>query len=151
MEIKVEGKNKKYASYLKECYSGKFSDLSTFLLFKYEYILFNKTDNSFSINMNKISIDSLLHLEILGKLISLLGEKPDLVPIDVIKNFYFNDKTTLLELNIRLIKEKIILYTNTMNNIEDKYIKDILKNFITEEIKNLKILELLQLKNKKKL
>lgn len=151
MEIKVEGKNKKYASYLKECYSGKFSDLSTFLLFKYEYILFNKTDNSFSINMNKISIDSLLHLEILGKLISLLGEKPDLVPVDVIKNFYFNDKTTLLELNIRLIKEKIILYTNTMNNIEDKYIKDILKNFITEEIKNLKILELLQLKNKKKL
>jgi bacterioferritin len=151
VEIKVEGKNKKYASYLKECYSGKFSDLSTFLLFKYEYILFNKTDNSFSINMNKISIDSLLHLEILGKLISLLGEKPDLVPVDVIKNFYFNDKTTLLELNIRLIKEKIILYTNTMNNIEDKYIKDILKNFITEEIKNLKILELLQLKNKKKL
>ena len=38
MEIKVEGKSKKYAELLKENYSGKFSDLSSFLLYKYEYV-----------------------------------------------------------------------------------------------------------------
>jgi len=142
------GKNKKNAEYLKKCYCGKNSDLSSFLLFKYEYILFNKTDSSFSLNMNKLSSDSLIHLEILGKLISLLGEKPDLIPNENLHSCYFNDKNTLLEINIRLTKEKIIQYTKALNEIDDIYIKEILNKFITEERKNLKILEILQLKNK---
>lgn len=148
MEIKVEGKNKKYAEYLKECFNGKFSDLSTFSLFKYQYMYFNKNDNLFSLNMNKFSNDSLLHLEIIGKLISLLGEQPELIIDNFINQFYITDKKTLLEINIRLTKEKIILYTKNLNRIEDKYIKEILKKFIIEERKNLEILELLQLKNK---
>ena len=148
MEIKVEGKNKKYANYLKESYCGKDSDFTSFLLFKYEYIIFNKNDNIFSLNMNKLSNDSLLHLEVLGKLIILLGEKPDLIPINNIDKFFIADKKILLELNIRLTKQKIILYTENLNRIEDHYIKDILKNFIEEERKNLRILELLRLKNK---
>lgn len=148
MEIKIEGKSKKYANYLKECYSGKYSDLTTFLLFKYEYIYFSKIDNSFSLNMNKLSNDSLSHLEIIGKLISLLGETPNLITHDVVDNIFLCDKITLLEINIRLTKEKIILYTKNMERIEDIYIKDILKKFIIEERKNLKILEIIQLKNK---
>lgn len=148
MEIKVEGKNKKYASLLLDCFNGKFSDFTTFLLFKYEYIMFSKIDNSFSINMNKISNDSLSHLEIVGKLINLLGEKITFIPNPIINKIFLYDKTTLLELNIRLTKEKIILYTKNLELIEDKYIHDILENFIIEERKNLKILEILQLKNK---
>lgn len=148
MEIKVEGKNKKYANYLKECYSGKYSDLTSFLLYKYEYILFSKIDSSFALNMNKLSVDSLAHIEIVGKLISLLGEKPTLLPNNYINQIFLEDKTTLLEMNIRLTKEKIILYTKNINQIEDSYIKEILTNFIVEERKNLKILEVLQLKNK---
>ena len=148
MEIKVEGKNKKYADFLMENYCGKYSDLTSFLLFKYEYILFNKTDNSFSLNMGKLSADSLSHLEIIGKLIALLGNNPKLIPNDSINNFYFTDKTTLLEMNIRLTKEKIISYSKNLNLIDDIYIREILKTFIVEERKNLKILEILQLKNK---
>ena len=148
MEIKVEGKNKKYAKYLRECYSGKYSDLTTFLLFKYEYIYFNKDDSSFSLNMNKLSSDSLSHLEIFGKLISLLGDKPDMIVNNEISKIYLEDKGILLEINIRLTKQKIILYTENLNRIDDSYIKEILKNFIVEERKNLKILEILQLKNK---
>ena len=148
MEIKVEGKSKKYANSLKECYCGKDSDLTSFLLFKYEFIYFNKDDKVFSINMNKLSNDSLTHLEVFGKLISLLGEKPELVPIKNIEKFFLNDKNVLLEVNIRLIKQKIILYTEKINEINDHFIKDILENFIIEERKNLKILEILQLKNK---
>lgn len=148
MEIKVEGKNKKYANYLKECYSGKSSDLTTFFLFKYEYILFNRIDNSFALNMNKLSSDSLSHLEIIGKMIYMLGEKPDLIPNNYVNQMFFDDKTTLLELNIRLTKEKIILYTNNLNRINDQYIKETLGKFILEERKNLKILEIIQLKNK---
>ncbi len=148
MEKKVEGKSKKYANSLKECYCGKDSDLTSFLLFKYEYIYFNKDDKVFSINMNKLSNDSLTHLEVFGKLISLLGEKPELVPIKNIEKFFLNDRKVLLEVNIRLIKQKIILYTKKLNEINDHFIKDILENFIIEERKNLKILEILQLKNK---
>ena len=44
MEIKVQGKNKKYSELLKLSYCGKFSDLTTFLLFRYESYLFHKTD-----------------------------------------------------------------------------------------------------------
>lgn len=148
MEIKVEEKSKKYANYLKECYCGRDSDLTTFLLFKYEYIFFNNIDSLFALNMNKLSNDSLLHLEIFGKLISLLGEKPDLNINNNINQIFLTDKTILLELSIRLTKRKIILYTENLNKIEDKYIKEILKNFIIEERKNLKILEIIQLKNK---
>ena len=51
MEIKVEGKSKKYAELLKDNYSGKFSDLSSFLLYKYEYVYFSKSDSSFALNI----------------------------------------------------------------------------------------------------
>ena len=150
MQINVERKNKKYASLLKEIYNGKSSDLSTFLLFKYEYIYFFKVDNSFSTNMNKLANDSLLHVEIIGKLITLLGDNPKLEVNNHINQFFVNDIRLLLEINIRLTKEKIILYSNCLNKINDIYIKEILEKFIIEERKNLKILEILQLKNKVK-
>lgn len=150
MQINVERKNKKYASLLKEVYNGKFSDLTTFILFKYQYFYFFRIDNSFSNNMNKLSNDSLLHLEIIGKIITLLGDDPKPVINDYINQFFRCDIRLLLEINIRLTKEKIILYTNCLNKINDAYIKEILEKFIIEERKNLKILEILQLKNKVK-
>ena len=64
---------------------------------------------------------------------------------------YLDTKIKLIEVNIRVIKEKIILYTKHLNEIDDIYIKDILKNFIIEERKNLEIMELLQLKAKREL
>ena len=63
MEIKVEEKNRKYGNYLKEILCGKDSDLVTFLLFKYEYMYFNKSDNLFASNMNKLSNDRLYELK----------------------------------------------------------------------------------------
>ena len=146
MEIKVQGKNKKYVELLMEIYKGKFSDLTTFLLFRYESYIFNNKDSYFSSNMLKLSNDSLDHLDILGKIINLLGGKPEYIFNDI---FYDIDKEKLIEINIRLIKEKIILYTKNLNEIEDIYIKDILKNFIIEERKNLEIMELIQLKYKR--
>lgn len=151
MEIKVEGKSKKYAELLKNSRSGRFGDLSSFLLYKYEYALFSKLDPSFALNMNNLASDSLSHLEIFGKLITLLGGKPDYSNFIINDLFYLDSKTKLIEVNIRITKEKIILYTNTLNNINDKYIKEILRKFIIEERKNLEILELLQLKAKREL
>ena len=149
MEIKVQGKNKKYSELLKLSYCGKFSDLTTFLLFRYESYLFHKTDSYFSNNMSKISNDSLIHLDIFGRLITLLGGIPNQIDFNINNIFYNEDKEKLIEINIRLIKEKIILYTNNLNQIDDEYIKEILSNFIVEERKNLEILELLQLKYKR--
>ncbi|MBQ3475634.1 MAG: hypothetical protein IJH20_05640 [Bacilli bacterium] len=149
MEIKVQGKNKKYSELLKLSYCGRFSDLTTFLLFRYESYLFNKTDSYFSSNMLKISNDSLIHLDIFGRLITLLGGIPNQIDFNINDIFYNEDKEKLIEINIRLIKEKIILYTNNLNQIDDDYIKEILSSFIVEERKNLEILELLQLKYKR--
>ena len=149
LEIKVQNKNKKYAELLKENYSGKFSDLVTFLFFKYQNYLFSNVDNFFSNNMGKISNDSLSHLEIFGRIISLLGDTPDFNNFEYNKVYYINEKEKLIEIDIRIIKEKIIKYTKNMNLINDEYIKEILKNFIIEERKNLEILEMIQLKYKK--
>lgn len=149
MEIKVEGKNKKYIELLKENYCGKFSDLTTFLLFKYEYEYFNNQDSYFSNNMNKLASDSLIHMEIFGRLITLLGGSPQYSNINVNDIYYVLEKDKLIEVNIRLTKEKIISYTNNLNLIDDNYIKDILNSFIIEERKNLEILEMLQLKYKR--
>lgn len=150
MEIKVEEKNKKYSEILKKNNCSNFGDLSSFLLYKYETYLFSETDTFFSSNMNKLSNDSLTHLEIFGRLISLLGGIPNYSGFIINEIYYNNDKEKLIEVNIRLTKEKIIQYTKSLNEIEDKYIKEILTNFIVEERKNLEILELLQLKYKNK-
>jgi rubrerythrin len=149
MEIKVQGKNKKYSELLLLNYCSKFSDLTTFLLFKYEYYLFYKTDTYYSSNMNKLANDSLIHLDIFGKLITLLGGVPNFNSFKINELFYETNKEKLIEINIRVIKEKIILYTNHLNQIDDDYIKEILTNFIIEERKNLEIVELLKIKYKR--
>ena len=149
MEIKVESKNKNYADILKENYCGKFSDLNTFLIYKFQYIFFNNDDNYFASNMNKFSNDSLTHFEIFGKLINLLGEVPTFDNLLINEIYYVTDKEKAIEVNIRLTKEKIISYTKSLNLIKDEYIKEILTSFIIEERKNLEILEILQLKYKR--
>lgn len=149
MEIKVEEKNKKYAEILKKNYVSRFGDLTSFLLYKYEVYKFNEIDHYFSSNMNKFSKDSLTHFGIIGRLISMLGGNPNHNGFSIQEIFYEEDKEKLLEVNIRLTKEKIIMYTNNMNEIEDKYINEILKNFIVEERKNLEILEMMQYRYKR--
>ena len=149
MEIKVEGKSKKYADSLKEIYTSKFSDLTSFLLYKYETYLFVETDSYFSSNMNKLSNDSYAHLEIIGRIITKLGGSPNHIGFTTYDIFYIDDKEKLIEINIRITKEKIILYTKKLNEIDDNYIKEILTNFIVEERKNLEILEIIQLKYKR--
>ena len=149
MDIKVEGKNKKYAELLKQNYASKFSDLTSFLLYKYENYLFSESDYYFSNNMNKLSNDSLTHFEIFGRLIKMLGGEPNHKDFVINDIFYETDKDKLIEVNIRLTKEKIISYTKNLNEINDKCIKEVLTNFIVEERKNLEILEILQLKYKK--
>ena len=149
MEIKVEEKNKKYAEILKKNYVSRFGDLTSFLLYKYETYKFNEIDHYFSSNMNKFSKDSLTHFGIIGRLISMLGGNPNHDGFSIQEIFYEEDKEKLLEVNIRLTKEKIIMYTNNINEIEDKYINEILKNFIVEERKNLEILEMMQYRYKR--
>ena len=149
MEIKVEGKNKKYAEFLKQIYCSNFGDLTSFLLYRYENYLFSETDTYFSNNMSKFASDSLAHLEIFGRLIAMLGGKPDYEGFVINDIFYIEDKEKLIEIDIRVTKEKIILYTKNLNEIDDEFIKKILTTFIVEERKNLEILELLQLKYKK--
>ena len=150
MDIKVEGKNKKYAELIKKNYCSKFSDLTSFLLYKYENYLFSETDTYFSNNINKLSNDSLAHLEIFGRIITMLGDIPNFNNYNIDEIFFLEDKEKLIEVNIRLTKEKIILYNKNLNEIDDQYIKNILTNFIVEERKKLEILELLQLRYKKK-
>ena len=139
MEIKVEGKNKKYSELVKDIYCGKFSDLTSFLFFKYLSYLYRNSDSYFSNNMSKISSDS-------G--ITLLGGIPSFNNFINDEKYYLLEKDKLIEIGIRLIKEKIIKYTNALNMIKDNYIEEILKNFIIEERRNLEIIEVLQLKYK---
>lgn len=149
MDIIIEGKNKKYAELLKRCYISKFGDLTSFLLYKFESSLYSETDTYFSNNINKLSNDSLSHIEILGRLITLLGGVPDHIDFKTYDIFYIKDKYKLIDINIRLTKEKIILYTKCLNEIDDNNIKKILTNFIVEERKNLEILEIIRSKYKK--
>ena len=80
----------------------------------------------------------------------MLGDIPNFNDYKIDEIFFLEDKEKLIEINIRLTKEKIILYTKNLNEIDDQYIKNILTNFIVEERKNLEILELLQLRYKNK-
>lgn len=149
MQIKVEGKNTNYSKILKDNYCGKNSDLFTFLFFKCYSSFYFRSDNYLSINFNKLAGDSLDHINILGQYITLLGDLPSYELLSTNELLYVDDKEKVLELAVRLLKDKIISYTNSMNLIGDDNIKEMLSNFIVEERKNLEIIEILQLKYKR--
>lgn len=152
-EIKVEDKNLYYADLLSQDYAGDVSELTASLLYSYQHFEnFNKNEE-FSKLIEEISIVEMKHLEILGKIIKLLGKNPTYKTCESQRGncvmwssnnvIYDNNLKDMLKTDIKSEKLAIKNYEHHMNIIEDKYIKEILKRIILDEKRHLQIFETL--------
>lgn len=142
LEIKVERPNYYYARLLLEDYAGQVSELTALTqYFNHEGILFKKYPQVSKV-LNEIGLKEVSHLNILSKLIHLLGINPKYRVIRE-DNFrvwwsptYIDYEENLLEIikaNIQGEKDAIRQYEYHLSLINDKYIKELLKQIILDE------------------
>ena len=143
-EVKVEKENIYYATLLIEDYSGINSEYTSISKYVYEHIDKFKENQKFSKVLSEIAMVEMRHLNILGKIIKLLGLEPK---FNYNINGYMtswnssliNYNTNIIDMlldNIRIEKIAIANYEYHMSLIKDKYINDILKRIIEDEIKH---------------
>ena len=136
-QIKVMGKNKYYALLLKEDYVGMVSEMTAINQYLYHYFVNNDNYKDIAHMLEQISIVEMTHLEILAKLIILLGEKPIYYSNNSFWNGSYVDygSNILEQLKSDLESEykAIDNYNNDILKIDDPYIKDILKRIILDE------------------
>lgn len=139
-EINVEDKNTEYAKILLNLYSGRNSEETLFHTFFYQSLI---TDNEYKNILKQISDVEITHLEILGKLIKLLGIEPMFIFPNNIDNGFKIWNSSFI--NYEKNKEKIILeniqdkeniinsYKEAYEKINDKYIKNIINRILLDE------------------
>jgi len=152
-EIKVEGENLYYADILLNDYTGIVSETSAVFLYSYEHIYKFKENIEFSEVMEQISIVEMHHLEILGKLITLLGGNPIFKVKENYNNYltywsssfidYENNIIDMLKTNIKGEEQAIKNYKCHASIINDKYIKGILYRIIEDEEKHIECFKIL--------
>lgn len=151
-EIRVEAKNGNYARMLSLAYAGPDGELGTILSYIYgKTVSMDKKPDMLSDVLECVSITEMRHLEILAKLIYLLGEEPRFCGSN--RRMFFNTSSlTYSDDPTRIIKNAmdgesraIKLYKELSRVIDDAYIKKILERFVLDEEHHLKIFsELLQ-------
>lgn len=150
-EIKVESNNEYYAKILMEDYSGLVSEMSAITQYTYQFIDKFNFDKEFYETLENISIVEMKHLEILGKLIKLLGVDPVFKSsnncyLTYWSSSYIDYNTNIikmLEVDIKSEENAINNYIYHISLINDKYIKDILYRIIEDEKKHIECFETL--------
>lgn len=143
-EIKVERENIYYAKLLLEDYVGINGELGAITEYSYQHFeKFNEHQN-IAICLSRIAMVEMKHLEILGKLIKLLGLNPEYKYFDECENAYkywnsntINYTSNIKEMlfdDIRIEKIAIANYEYHISLINDKYIKEILNRIIEDEL-----------------
>ena len=75
-KIEVETKNYSYANLLRKAYASETSEDTAIHLYLYQSLILQEKYKDISNILKKISVVEMKHLEILGKLVLLLGVKP---------------------------------------------------------------------------
>lgn len=152
-EVMVEEKNPYYADLLSQDYAGEVSETTASLLYSYQHFDTFNSNKEFSKIIEEISIVEMKHLEMLGKIIKLLGRSPvfktcessrgDCVMWSSSNVTYDNDMIDMLKTDIRAEKMAIKNYEHHRELIDDKYIKEILSRIILDEKRHLELFEML--------
>lgn len=145
-EIKVSGKDLNLAAELMYVYAGNVSELSSVNLYMYQSFISDITSE-----LEGIAIVEMRHVEILAKLIVLLGGDPKFNSGDGLKwcsnNINYN-KNVYEFLNYNIMIEKIAIsnYKRIIDLSNDKYVKNILERIIMDEKVHIEVFERLLLK-----
>lgn len=149
-QIKVKEKNLYYGKLLLNDYAGSVSELTSWSQYLNHGGIISEQYPEIGEVLYNIGKEEMEHLQILNKLIRLLGVSPK---YRIIKEnnlriwwspSYIDYKTDVLDIlkaNIESEKNSVTQYTNHLDIIEDDYVKAILITLVLEERKHIKILE----------
>lgn len=147
-QIKVMDKNAKYLDLILQNYASSVSEFSAVSQYLYDELSILYEYKDVAKTLKGISCVEMHHLQILGQLIVLLGGKPGFY-IDNKKKNYWSGKfinydtssiTEIIALNIQGEKAAIQQYKKTIDQIQDKYIVDIINRIILDEELHIQIL-----------
>lgn len=139
-EIRVEAPNQAYLEMIMDDYAGIVSEFTAINQYLYHYFETKKYDD-LSEMFESIAINEMLHMEILSKLINLLGGRPffrggastrgnDWSPRFV---YYGCNICDMLHADLNSEFKAIKNYQEHIRLIDDKYIKKILERIILDE------------------
>lgn len=148
---RVEGPNIEYAHLLEQDYVGPVSEETAIHLYLYQHMINEKMFPEFSDLLHHIMIDEMIHLELLGETILLLGGDPKYRTIESTtgipqywKANYVNYATGLKEMLAADIESEEIAIRNYEAHremIQDRYIKELLTAIIENEKEHLHIFQ----------
>ena len=150
-KVCVEEKNSYYADLLSEDYAGGMGEVTAVMLYSYQHFSKFSTDEEFSKIIEEIANVEMLHMEMLGKIIKLLGKDPiystceasrgDCISWNANNVNYTSDLRQILKVDINSEKQAIVNYRHHLNLIDDKCIKEVLNRIILDEQHHLEIFE----------
>lgn len=152
-KIQVEEKNKLYGEILLQDYAGADSEETAIHNYLYQSVIQEKNEEIATCLKNIAEVE-MHHLQILSKLIYLLGENPKYRTIECFQEHpnywkaqYVNYEPNIekaLEIAIYNEEKAIFQYQNHIKIIQDKYIQEILKRIILDENLHIETLKNLQ-------
>ncbi|NLL01892.1 MAG: bacterioferritin [Mollicutes bacterium] len=143
--IKVKEKNLVYASLLMNGYAGFISEFTSLSQYFYHYLVNEEVDQEIANMLRNISTVETIHLDILGKIIKMLGGDPKYYAQD---NYwtaeyitYGNNILEQLEADLQNELDAITNYKKTISQIQDPYIIGILERIILDEEVHVRLFE----------
>lgn len=150
-EIKVCGKNPHYAALLTEDYAGQTSELSA--IFTYLFQKFVCVNEKVSETMDCIAMVEMHHMVFLGEIITMLGGCPRIgvqtgCNVRFWSGQYLNYDTNprrFLKQNIAQERVAIASYRKRIDQICDRFVREVLERIILDEEHHIKLfMELLE-------
>ncbi|MGI6485048.1 MAG: ferritin-like domain-containing protein [Tepidanaerobacteraceae bacterium] len=148
-EIRVSGPNIQYARILLEDYSGEVSEFTAIAQYVHHYFVLQSINREIAELLECISFVEMRHLEILGKIISMLGVEPRYVTIgqnnmekywDSSYVFYGVSLCDRITSDIAGEWAQIANYRKHIKMIDDPYIRRILERIIMDELHHIDLL-----------
>ncbi len=143
--IKVQAKNLEYASLLMNDYAGFISEFTSLSQYFYHYLVNETVDFEIANMLKNISLVETLHLDILGKLIKMLGGDPKYYAEE---NYWTAEYITYgdnilkqLEADLQNELDAIANYRKTISQIQDPYIVSVLQRIILDEEVHVRLFE----------
>jgi bacterioferritin len=139
--IKVQCANLHYAEILTDDYAGVVSELTAVNQYLYHHILFQEIDKKLGKLLENVSITEMRHLEILARVIRMLGSSPVLRGAYSTGGqfwagnfiYYGTNLYEQLQADIDAEYTAIAQYQKHIHLIADPYIQAILKRIILDE------------------
>lgn len=145
-EVRVKAANKKYAALLSTAYAGAGGELSAVLGYVFGHIMTEDDAPRVSETFSCLAITEMKHLEMLGKLIRLLGEEPRFYDsasgrrFDASRVTYAASQGDAVRLSLASEKAAVRHYRELIRRIDDEYVRDVLRRIILDEEHHVKLL-----------